>query len=50
MGAVLWWGLAATALTGANADALLRIGLGFLLAQALPGFALARRLERSARV
>ena len=50
VGAVLWWGLAATALTGANADALLWVGLGFLLAQALPGFALARRLERSARV
>lgn len=50
VGAFLWWGLAATALTGADADALLWVGLGFLVAQALPGFALARRLERSARV
>ena len=50
VGAVLWWGLAATALTGVNADALLWVGLGFFFAQALPGFALARRLERSARV
>jgi hypothetical protein len=50
VGALLWWGLAATALTGANIDALLWIGLGFLFAQALPCFALARRLERSARV
>ena len=50
VGALLWWGLAATALTGADGDALLWIGLGFLVAQALPGFALARRLERAARV
>lgn len=50
VGALLWWGLAATALTGTNDDALLWVGLGFLVAQALPGFALARRLERAARV
>ena len=50
VGAFLWWGLAATALTGAEADALLWVGLGFLVAQALPGFALTRRLERAARV
>ncbi len=50
VGACLWWGLAATALTGADRDALLWVGLGFLVAQALPGFALVRRLERSARV
>ena len=50
VGALLWWGLAASALTGVNADALLWVGLGFFFAQALPGFALARRLERSARV
>jgi len=49
-GAVLWWGWAAPAVPGASAVALLWVGLGFLLAQALPGFALARRLERSARV
>jgi len=49
-GAVLWWGLAATALRGHDADALLWVGLGLLFAQALPGFALARRLERAARV
>ena len=50
VGALLWWGLAATALAGADGDALLWVGLGFLVAQALPGFALARRLERAARV
>ena len=50
VGALLWWGLAATALTGADGDALLWVGLGFLVAQALPGFALARRLDRAARV
>jgi hypothetical protein len=50
VGAVLWWGLAATALAGADVDALLWVGLGLLGAQAIPGFALARRLERSARV
>jgi len=50
VGALLWWGLAVTALTGTNDDALLWVGLGFLVAQALPGFALARRLERAARV
>jgi len=50
VGALLWWGLAATALTGTNDDALLWVGLGLLVAQALPGFALARRLERAARV
>lgn len=50
MGALLWWALAATALTGPDHRALLWVGLGFLCAQALPGFALARRLERTARV
>ena len=50
VGAFLWWGLAATAMASPDADALLWIGLGCLGAQALPGFALARRLERAARV
>jgi hypothetical protein len=42
VGAMLWWGLAATALRGAADDGLLWLGLGFLFAQALPGFAVAR--------
>jgi hypothetical protein len=47
-GALLWWGLAATALRGPAMDGLLWLGLGFLCAQALPGFAVARdeRLRR----
>ncbi len=50
VGALLWWALAATALSSPDLRALLWIGLGFLFAQALPGFALARRLEQAARV
>jgi len=45
-GAFLWWGLAATALRGSADDGLLWLGLGFLCAQALPGFAVAREESR----
>jgi hypothetical protein len=37
-------------LRGAEGDALLWAGLGFLLAQSLPGFALAARTRRRHRV
>lgn len=50
VGAILWWALAATALTSPAHRALLWVGLGFLFAQAVPGFVLARRIERAARV
>ena len=50
VGAALWWAIAATALIGPDDRALLWVGLGLLVAQAIPGFALARRLGRSARV
>lgn len=50
IGALLWWALAATALVGRPADAALWFGLGLLFAQALPGFAGVRRLERATRV
>lgn len=42
-GALLWWGLAGTALRSPAEQALLWLGLGMLCAQALPGFAVAAR-------
>ena len=45
-GALLWWGLAATALRSPADQALLWLGLGLLCAQALPGFAVAARTSR----
>jgi hypothetical protein len=45
-GALLWWGLAATALRAPADEALLWLGLGMLGAQALPGFAVAAREAR----
>jgi hypothetical protein len=45
-GALLWWGLAATALRSPDDQALLWLGLGLLCAQALPGFAVAARASR----
>jgi hypothetical protein len=45
-GAVLWWGLAATALRSPPDQALLWLGLGLLCAQALPGFAVAVQASR----
>ena len=50
LGALLWWGFAGTALRGQEVDALLWAGLGFLVAQSLPGFALAARTMRQHRV
>lgn len=46
VGALLWWGLAATALRAPADEALLWLGLGMLGAQALPGFAVAAREVR----
>ena len=45
-GALLWWVVAATALRTPAAGALLWLGLGMLLAQALPGFVVAARAGR----
>jgi hypothetical protein len=45
-GALLWWGLAATALRAPAEEALLWLGLGLLFAQALPGFAVLARTSR----
>lgn len=45
-GALLWWGLAATALRSPADQALLWLGAGMLCAQALPGFAVASRASR----
>ena len=41
VGALLWWGIAATALRAPADEAMLWLGLGLLGAQALPGFAVA---------
>ena len=46
VGALLWWGIAATALRAPADEAMLWIGLGLLGAQALPGFAVAAREAR----
>jgi hypothetical protein len=46
VGALLWWGLAATALRAPAEESLLWLGLGMLGAQALPGFAVAAREAR----
>lgn len=46
VGALLWWGLAATALRAPANEAMLWLGLGMLGAQALPGFAVAAREAR----
>ncbi len=46
VGALLWWGLAATALRAPADEAMLWLGLGLLGAQALPGFAVAAREAR----
>ncbi len=46
VGALLWWGLAATALRAPADEAMLWLGLGMLGAQALPGFAVAAREAR----
>jgi hypothetical protein len=45
-GALLWWGLAGTALRSPDSEALLWSGLGWLLASALPSFALSLRAVR----
>jgi hypothetical protein len=46
VGALLWWGVAATALRAPTDEAMLWLGLGLLGAQALPGFAVAAREAR----
>jgi len=46
VGALLWWGVAATALRAPADEAMLWLGLGLLGAQALPGFAVAARGAR----
>ena len=46
VGALLWWGIAATALRAPADEALLWLGLGMLGAQALPGLAVASREAR----
>lgn len=46
IGALLWWGVAATALRAPADEAMLWLGLGMLGAQALPGFAVASREAR----
>jgi len=46
VGALLWWGIAATALRAQADEAMLWLGLGLLGAQALPGFAVAAREAR----
>jgi hypothetical protein len=46
VGALLWWGIAATALRAPADEAMLWLGLGMLGAQALPGFAVAAREAR----
>jgi len=46
VGALLWWGFAASALRAPAEEALLWLGLGMLGAQALPGFAVAAREAR----
>ena len=46
VGALLWWGIAATALRAPADEAMLWLGLGLLGAQALPGFAVAAREVR----
>ena len=46
VGALLWWGIAATALRAPADEAMLWLGLGLLGAQALPGFAVAAREAR----
>ncbi|MFM9000471.1 MAG: hypothetical protein ACKORB_02435 [Opitutia bacterium] len=45
-GALLWWGLAGTALRSPDGDAMLWNGLGWLFASALPSFALSLRAGR----
>ncbi len=47
-GALLWWGLAGTALGSPDGEALLWNGLGWLFASALPSFALSLRAGRGA--
>ncbi len=49
-GTILWWILAGYTLRGSDNEALAWVGLGFLLAQSLPGFALVRRTERRMRI
>jgi hypothetical protein len=49
MGALVWWGIALTAIRDRDANALLWLGLGFLFAQALPGFLLSCRTAREKR-
>ena len=46
VGALLWWGIAATAQRAPADEAMLWLGLGLLGAQALPGFAVAAREAR----
>lgn len=46
VGALLWWGVGATALRAPADEAMLWLGLGLLGAQALPGFAVAAREAR----
>lgn len=48
LGAFLWWGLAGTALRAPDDEALLWPGLGWLLASALPSFALSLKAGRAA--
>jgi uncharacterized membrane protein YhdT len=50
LGALLWWLAAWQAARDADGRALLWVGLGFLLAQALPGFARLARRRREQRV
>jgi uncharacterized membrane protein YhdT len=50
VGALLWWAAAWQAGRDAEGRALLWVGLGFLLAQALPGFARLARRRREQRV
>lgn len=46
LGTILWWCLASLILHGSDNDAMAWMGVGLLMAQSLPGFALARRTER----
>lgn len=46
IGAFLWWGFAANALRDGAADAMLWLGLGWLCAQAIPGFMVAAQASR----
>jgi hypothetical protein len=50
VGAMLWWAAAGQAFRDADERALLWVGLGFLAAQALPGFARLARRRREQRV